>query len=93
MMKEVVQVGRFSGVVERARRFRRAVVRANLGASKCARKRIRIGRNSWPHKCSAINFLVAAASAVFPRFGARSRPAFNLKASAVARGTKRSTSC
>lgn len=28
MMKEVVQVGRFSGVVERARRFRRAVVRA-----------------------------------------------------------------
>lgn len=77
----------------KARRFRRAVVRTNLGASKCARKRIRIGRNSWPHKCSAINFLVAAASAVFPRFGGRSRPGFNLKASVVARGTERSTSC
>lgn len=33
------------------------------------RKRIHIGRNSWPHKCSAINFLAATASAVFPRFG------------------------
>lgn len=32
MMKEVVQVGRFSGAVERARRFRRAVILVHQNA-------------------------------------------------------------